>query len=121
MKIKVWNKREAEKTQDKNQLFLRLRSTSEDDILLQVVDINGDKLKNGNILYIDLGKKMIFTMGGLTEKLPLKTDVYGGALTYPHELLPQAPPKESATHIKVKSGEEMLDLLKKIISSSKQI
>lgn len=75
MKLKIYDENSVNETDDK-QLFVRLeKHNRSDDIILTVVDKNGIKITNGNLLAIDQDIKGIVLQEGINNNIPLKTDL----------------------------------------------
>ena len=81
MKLRVWKKSEAEKA-DKGTVFVRLKQAG-NDISLQMVNREGEKIPNGNLVVLDNDLKTIVLPEQVTEDFDFKTDLKGSLLAYP--------------------------------------
>lgn len=86
MKLKIWTNPEEHKDEPEDQLFLRLGSCPKHgDIYLGTCDKNGNELKGGTILVVDLDLKGLILLEGVKDDLNLKTDLDGTVLTISEE------------------------------------
>lgn len=81
LNLKVYDEKTSKESSEEGQLFLKLELTETgNDIILIVVDKEGIKIENGNILYINTHEGYLIFLPSIGENIPLKTDIEGHIL-----------------------------------------
>jgi len=73
--LKIWTE-DAKKTQETDQLYVRLLEDRDEDIWVVIVDKNGDAFDNNHILHLSKDMRAIM-LHGLGQNQPMRTDIHG--------------------------------------------
>lgn len=81
MKLKVWSKAEAKKSEE-GQLFIKLHQHEEccNDISLIVVDADGQMINSGNLMILESKLNCLIMLDNINPIVPLKTDIDGALM-----------------------------------------